>query len=32
VRIAGFDWLEARARTLIENVSHGTINVVTGTE
>lgn len=29
VRIAGFDWLEARARTLIENVSHGTIDVLT---
>lgn len=29
VRIAGFDWLESRARTLIENVSHGAIDVVT---
>ena len=29
VRIAGFDWLESRARRLIENVSHGTIDVVT---
>lgn len=29
VRIAGFDWLEARARRLIENVSLGTIDVVT---
>lgn len=29
IRIAGFDWLEARARTLIENVSHGAIDVVT---
>lgn len=29
VWIAGFDWLEARARALIENVSHGTIDVVT---
>lgn len=29
VRIAGFDWLEARARRLIENVSHGTVDVVT---
>lgn len=29
VRIAGFDWLEARARRLIENVSHGTIDVIT---
>lgn len=28
IRIAGFDWLEARARTLIENVSHGTVDVV----
>lgn len=27
VRIAGFDWLEARARTLIQNLSHGTIDV-----
>lgn len=29
VRIAGFDWLEERARALIENVSHGAIDVVT---
>lgn len=29
VRIAGFDWLEARARKLIENVSHGSIDVIT---
>lgn len=29
VRIVGFDRLEARARALIENVSHGTIDVVT---
>lgn len=29
VRITGFDWLEARAQRLIENVSHGTIDVVT---